>query len=99
MALGKGISFLLMLACVWSVANCCYPRGNGRPRDDGDINWYDDCQDQSGDGRFINCGAMDGDEAHAKCQDGYELPVVRSQPELDDIQAFIGADSKELIYS
>ncbi len=100
MALSKQISILLMLACVCLVANGCYPRGNGRPRDDdddGDWHWYEDCHDQSGDGRFINCGAMDGNQAHAKCQDGYELPVVRSQAELEDIQAFIGADSKDPI--
>lgn len=59
--------------------------------------WDDGCTKVSADGKYLNCGSMTGDKAHKKCKGKYDLPVIRSKEELQDIQKYIGSTSKEIL--
>ncbi len=47
--------------------------------------------------QFIDRGTKSGSEAHGTCPGGSQLPVIRTQAELEAIQTFLGSTtSKDL---
>ncbi len=45
--------------------------------------------------QFIDRGTKSGNEAHGTCPGGSQLPVIRTQAELEGIQTFLGSTTSK----